>query len=249
MRGKGIDDNGLCINWSDLMKHKRGFTGPVADDMERDLSGNGVETLHGTATFTGAKRLEIDDHLYTADHFLIATGARPQGLHFDGAEHLIDSTTFLDLDRLPKRILFVGGGFVSFEFAHISARAGSSPVIIDHGTRPLKGFDPDLVQLLITRGAEAGVEVRSETSITSIEKTQAGYNVTIERSRQTAVIETDLVVHGAGRVAELSKLGLEAAGVAFSAKGVTVAGHLPTRLACHSPPSQCSRARSRRRTC
>ena len=226
MRGKGIDDNGLCINWSDLMKHKRGFTGPVADNMERDLSGNGVETLHGTATFTGAKRLEIDDHLYTADHFLIATGARPQGLHFDGAEHLIDSTTFLDLDRLPKRILFVGGGFVSFEFAHISARAGSSPVIIDHGTRPLKGFDPDLVQLLITRGAEAGVEVRSETSITSIEKTQAGYNVTIERSRQTAVIETDLVVHGAGRVAELSKLGLQAAGVAFSAKGVTVAGHL-----------------------
>lgn len=77
MRSKGIDANGLCINWADLMKHKRAFTGPVPDNMERDLSGNGVETLHGTATFKGANRLEIDHHRYTAEHFLITNRCPP----------------------------------------------------------------------------------------------------------------------------------------------------------------------------
>ncbi|MGK2870165.1 MAG: FAD-dependent oxidoreductase [Mycobacterium sp.] len=152
MRGKGIDDADLSINWADLMKHKHGFTDPVPQNMEDGLSSHGVTTLHGRARFTGPRQLEIEDTAYDADRFLVATGARPRPLDFPGHEHLIDSTDFLDLGELPSRILFVGGGFISFEFAHIAARVGSSPVIVDRGERPLKGFDPDLVELLVDRG-------------------------------------------------------------------------------------------------
>src|SRR3546814_9720544 len=139
MRGKGIDDSGLSINWADLMKHKRGFTDPVPQNMEAGLARNGVETLHGTATFETENRLVIDGRAHESRHFLIATGARPRPMDFPGEERLIDSTDFLDLEDLPRRVLFVGGGFVSFEFAHIAARAGASPVVIDRGVRPLKG--------------------------------------------------------------------------------------------------------------
>ncbi|MDQ3479727.1 MAG: FAD-dependent oxidoreductase, partial [Actinomycetota bacterium] len=117
MRGKGIDDVDLSINWPDLMKHKHGFTDPVPQSMKDGLTGNGVTTLHGQARFTGPRQLEIDGVSYDADRFLVATGARPRPLDFPGHEHLIDSTDFLDLDALPSRILFVGGGFISFEFA------------------------------------------------------------------------------------------------------------------------------------
>ncbi|HZJ06830.1 MAG TPA: FAD-dependent oxidoreductase, partial [Nocardioidaceae bacterium] len=96
MRGKGIDDTGLSINWPDLMKHKHGFTDPVPQRMEDGLTGNGVTTLHGHASFTGPRRLEIDGAAYEADRFLVATGARPRPLDFPGHEHLIDSTDFLD---------------------------------------------------------------------------------------------------------------------------------------------------------
>lgn len=226
MRGKGIDEGQLSINWTDLMRHKHGFTDPVPHNIEASLARNGVATLHGDARFTGANRIEISGRTYTARHFLIATGARARPLDFPGHEHLIDSTEFLDLDVLPARILFVGGGFISFEFAHIAARAGSSPVIIDRGPRPLKAFDPDLVELLVDRGAEVGVAVRGATTLTAVERTTSGYRVVVEHAGQRQTIEADLVVHGAGRQPDLESLDLDAIGVAWSPRGVTVARHL-----------------------
>ncbi len=226
MRGKGIDDAGLRINWADLMKHKHGFTDPVPQGMEDGLVGNGVDTPHGHAVFTSAHQIEVDGAPYDADRFLIATGARPRPLDFAGHEHVIDSTDFLDLDALPPRILFVGGGFISFEFAHLAARAGSTTVIIDRGQRPLKSFDPDLVELLVDRGRPVGVDLRPATSITAITRDDRGYHVTLNRAGGHETIETDLVVHGAGRVADLADLGLDAAGIAWGQRGVSVARHL-----------------------
>ena len=226
MAGKGIDVNGMQINCADLMKHKRGFTDPVPKNLESGLAGNGVETLHGAARFEAEQRLSVDDLAYESSHFLIATGARPRPLDFPGHEHLIDSTAFLELQDLPHRVIFIGGGFVSFEFAHIAARAGSRPVIIDRNVRPLKGFDPDLVDLLVTRGADAGIEVRSETTVIAIEPVGSGYRVTLDTAGNPAEVETDLVIHGAGRIPQLSELALDAANVAHDSAGVTVAGHL-----------------------
>ncbi len=226
MRGKGIDDDGLSINWADLMKHKHGFTDPMPANMERGLADNGVDTLHGTATFTGENRLDIDGKSHEAGNVLIATGARPRPMDLPGNEHLIDSADFLNLEALPPRALFVGGGFISFEFAHILARAGSRPMIIDRGQRPLKGFDPDLVELLISRGEQVGVGFRRETAITAIDVNGSGYRVTVEGPNGATSIDTDLVVHGAGRMAELSKLDLDAGGVSYSDDGVAVADNL-----------------------
>jgi len=226
MRGKGIDDADLSINWPDLMKHKHGFTDPVPQNMEDGLTGNGVTTLHGRARFTGPRQIEIDGTPYDADRFLIATGARPRPLEFPGHEHLIDSTDFLNLEELPSRVLFVGGGFISFEFAHIAARAGSSPVIVDRGERPLKNFDPDLVELLIDRGHEVGIDLRRTTTIVEVQPSNGGYKVTLEQAGAQETIQTDLVVHGAGRDAELADLGLDTAGVEWGERGIQVADHL-----------------------
>ena len=226
MRGKGINDAQLSINWPDLMTHKHGFTDPVPQNLEDALNGHGVTALHGHARFTGPSQLKIDDVSYDAERFLVATGARPRPLDFPGHEHLIDSTDFLDLDALPRRILFVGGGFISFEFAHIAARAGAAPVIIDRGERPLKNFDPDLVELLVDRGRSVGINLRRTTTIVDVQPTDGAYKVTLEHVGTRETIETDLVVHGAGRIAELGDLGLDVAGVHWGEHGIQVADHL-----------------------
>ena len=226
MQGKGVDSSGLAINWSDLMAHKRGFTDPVPDKMEKGLAGNGVETLHGHARFTGPNTLEVDGEPYQSKRFLVAAGAMPRPVSFIGADLMIDSTDFLNLENLPQGVLFVGGGFVSFEFAHIAARAGATTVIIDRGARPLKAFDPDLVEMLISRSTAVGVDLRRETEIVSITASGAGFAVEVKTGKKVTIIETDLVVHGAGRIAALADLNLEAAGVAYGDKGIVVAPHL-----------------------
>jgi glutathione reductase (NADPH) len=226
LTGKGIDPAGLRIDWRALSAHMHGFTDPVPANMEAGLSRHGVDTLHGTARFTGPDRLDIDDTSHQFRYALIATGARPRPLDFPGAEYLIDSTGFLYLEQLPERILFVGGGFISFEFAHIAARAGTETVIVDHGPRPLRGFDPDLVELLIARSNDVGIDVHRNTEIVDIQPTNGGFDVTLDDHGHRTTITTDLVVHGAGRQPELARLDLDAANIAHGPRGVHVAGHL-----------------------
>jgi len=96
-----------------------------------------------------------------------------------GAEQIIDNARFMELDELPKRILFVGGGYISFEFAHIAARAGSEVCIIDRGARPLKAFDADLADKLVERGRTAGIDFRSRTVPKSVAKGVHGYTLDV----------------------------------------------------------------------
>lgn len=227
MRDKGIDDADVAVDWPKLMEHKRGFTESMTPGMEQGLRDNGVQLFHAAARFTGPDEVEIDGTRHTAKHFLIATGATPRPLEFPGHEHVIDSTAFLDLLELPERILFIGGGFISFEFAHIAARAGADCTILDRHERPLRGFDGDLVEQLVERSEEAGISLRRHTDVASVEASpDGGFVVTVAQDGEQTTIEADLVVHGAGRISNLAPLNLEAAGVEWGPRGVQVAPHL-----------------------
>ena len=137
------------------------------------MESNGISTFHGAARFVDRNIVEVDGELLEGQHFLIATGAKPRPLFAPGVEYVIDNAEFMELEELPKRILFVGGGYISFEFAHIAARAGSEVTILDRGNRPLKAFDPDLVDRLIERSRAAGIEIQLELELKSIKKAAA----------------------------------------------------------------------------
>lgn len=230
MQGNGINPGEIRINWADLVAFTRTFTGKMPGKIEASLDDKGVATLHGSARFVDENTIEIDGkERLQADHILIATGSKPRPIDVPGAEYLTDSTEFMRMETLPKRILFIGGGFISFEFAHIAARAGSKACIVDRGERPLKGFDADLVDKLVTRGGEAGVELRRRTSLKSISQDRSSYCVTVETDGQTEDLQADLVVHGAGRVPAIDQLDLSAAGIEATASGIAVNEYLQSR--------------------
>src|SRR5438309_44454 len=93
---------------------------------------------------------------------------RPAPCHASWAFEASD--TFLELEELPGRVVFMGGGYISFEFAHIAARAGAGVTILHRGQRPLEGFDPDLVNQLVGRTKRLGVNVEVRTEVEAIEK-------------------------------------------------------------------------------
>lgn len=213
-----MQDNGVsgeaAIDWPRLMAFKRSFTGPVPDKHARRYSENGIDAFRGTARFTGPDRLEVDGEVLQAERILIAAGAEPAPLGIPGEEHLVTNEGFLELDRLPPRIVLVGGGYIAAEFSHIAARAGAGVTILQHGERMLKRFEPELVDWLMEKYVDLGVEVRTGTTVDAVEKTDGGFRVSATGDGDGLAVEADLVVHAAGRGPALEALDLDAAGVA-----------------------------------
>ena len=222
MRGKGIDGD-PHINWHDLMQFKRTFTESVPDNLENMLTKMGVTTHHGETQFMDTNSLQVGDHLLTAGHIIIATGARPRDLGIPGAEFAASSSDFLDLNKLPERIVFIGGGYISFEFAHIAVRAGAQVSILHRGEHPLEGFDPDLVDLLISASQSVGIDIQLNTEVTAIDKVDGHLRI---QTNTGQLLDTDYIVHGAGRVPEIDGLNLQRGQVDYNHHGIIVNEYL-----------------------
>ncbi|HYL27869.1 MAG TPA: NAD(P)/FAD-dependent oxidoreductase [Candidatus Nitrosotalea sp.] len=228
MRGAGIGGT-VEINWAELMRFKHTFTDPVPAERESALRAAGVVTYHGPARFCGATSLEVGGERLTASHIVIATGARPAPLRLLGEELLITSTEFLDLASLPKRIAFIGGGYIAFEFAHVAVRAGAAPVILQRGPRVLAGFEPSLVDAVVEVSRRIGIDVRTGVAVSSVEEAQGGLRVRAASNGEEFAVECDVAVHAAGRIADLDDLALEAGNVERTPKGVAVNEFLQSR--------------------
>jgi glutathione reductase (NADPH) len=225
LTGKGIT-NTATINWTDLIQFKKTFTDSIPEKTETKFSDQGISFFHGVATFLSATTIRIGDEELAANHIVIATGQRPSPLNIPGEEFLIDSTGFMELAELPNEIVMVGGGYIAFEFAHIAARAGARVTILHQGKRPLEGFDADLVDLLVKAMRAIGIFIVLEAKVTAVEKTSATLTIHYEREGKGHTAIADLVVHAAGRVADVAELALETAGIAIGKMGVIVNEYL-----------------------
>src|SRR5262249_14726863 len=143
-----------------------------------------------------------------------AAGAEPVRLKITGEEHLARNEDFLALERLPPRMVLVGGGYIAAEFSHIAARAGAQVTILQRGERMLPHFDPDLVGWLMEKFRGIGIDVRTRTQVEAIEKTDKGFSVRATSRGKPIAVEADLVVHAAGRAPALDALDLQVANVA-----------------------------------
>ncbi|HEU5017665.1 MAG TPA: NAD(P)/FAD-dependent oxidoreductase [Pseudolabrys sp.] len=206
-------DGAVCIDWPELMAFKRRFTDPVPEETEHSLAEKGIDALHGTARFTGPDRLSVNGAEIEAGHLVLASGAQPRPMNIPGAEFLTTSDAFMALDALPERVVMVGGGYIAAEFSHLAARAGAKVTVLQHGPRMLTHFEPELVDWLMPRFADIGIDVRTQSDVTGIERNGGGYLVHAKQDGQTQRVEADLVVHAAGRVPALDALDLAAAEV------------------------------------
>ena len=236
MKGKGVRADEARIEWPELMRFKRTFTDPVPRTREEGFAKAGITALHGRARFVGPKTIRVNEEELDARFVVIAAGQKPANLGISGAEYLVTSDQFLELDRLPPRILFIGGGYIGFEFAHLAARAGARVTILHRGERPLPRFEPDLVGRLVEHTRELGVDVQLGTEAKAIGRTVTGFIVRAWAGGQECKFEADLVVHSAGRVPDLDDLNLEAAGVEWDRRGVGVNEFLqsPTNSAVYA---------------
>lgn len=219
MRGYGVAGD-ASIDWPELMAFKRGFTDPVPASREATYATAGIESHHGHARFTAEDRLVVNDVELVAKHVVIAAGSTPRPLGIPGEQYVATSTDFLALEALPRRIAFIGAGYVSLEFAHLARRAGAEVVMLGRGT-PLPMFDEALVERLVAYSRAIGIDVRLESPVTAIERDEVTGTFRVQAGVGPAarVVEADLVVHGAGRVPATARLGAAAGRVALDGQG------------------------------
>jgi len=227
------------LDWAALQAFKRTYTDPVPARTEQWMSEAGITTIHGTAAFVSPDAIAVDGEVIRAESLVIATGAYPRPLGIEGEELVATSDVFLALDELPARIAFLGGGYISFELAHIASTAGADVTIAHSGPSPLGGFDPTLVGRLVDGYRESGIAVLLDAPVTAV-RAEAGALV-VEAGGQR--LPCDLAIHGAGRVPDLGSLDLAAGGVAYGPHGVEVGPDLrsttnPRVFACGDASSR-----------
>src|SRR5260370_1047964 len=171
----------LTIDCPELIRFKRSFTDPVPKEKERSFEKAGIKTFRGLAKFVDPNSLEVAGQRISARFIVIAAGARPAIVGIPGEEHLINSTQFLELEQLLAEIVFVGGGYIAMEFAHVAVRAGARVTILHRGPRLLDGFDPDLLTILSDHTHDLGIALHTGTTVEAIEESGAKFEV---RARQ-----------------------------------------------------------------
>jgi glutathione reductase (NADPH) len=212
MRGRGLSGD-VSIDWRELMAFKRSFTEPVPANVEQSFRNKEMATYHGRARFAGPRSVEVGSERLDGRFVLIATGAEPVPLRIPGEEHLVTSAEFLELEELPAHIALVGGGYIAAEFSHIAARAGARVSVLQRGERMLESFDADLVAWLTDKSRAIGIDVRLKTNVERIERTSGGFAVHAVTAEKREAFPADLVVHAAGRAADLDSLHLDVGGI------------------------------------
>ncbi|MGK7392873.1 MAG: dihydrolipoyl dehydrogenase family protein [Candidatus Cyclobacteriaceae bacterium M2_1C_046] len=222
---KGINAS-TSINWQDLISFKEYFVEPVPDKLEKGYHKKGITTFHNPAKFVGENKLQVGNEEVEAKKIVLATGAKPRPLQIQGEELTLTSTDFLNMQQLPASLLFIGGGYIAFEFAHIAARAGAEVTIIHRGKSPLENFEQDIVQHVAEATKGLGIKLVTETEVTKIEKEGSDLLVTGQHQDQVRKFTAEAVFNSSGRVPGISDLDLERGNVKFSKKGVTLNQYL-----------------------
>jgi glutathione reductase (NADPH) len=217
--GFGWSVSSPTFDWPTLIANKDKEISRLEGAYVANLEKCGVTIVKSRAIVEGPHtiRLLVDDTTIRADHILIATGGAPdEGPVIPGIEHVITSNEAFQLPQLPARILIRGGGYIAVEFACIFAGLGCEVTQIYRGENILRGFDDDVRIHLSAELKKRGINIVLGEIVTAVEKNADVYVARLSSGR---FIETDRVMSAIGRRPNVSRLGLETAGVELAANG------------------------------
>lgn len=221
-RGYGWTVDAATLDWAALIEAKDRELDRLEGVYGGILRRNNVELIDGKGVLADPHTVDVAGQAFTAEKILIACGGWPTLPNIPGIEHAITSNEALDLPELPQRIVIVGGGYIAVEFAGIFRAAGAAVTQIIRGDEVLRGFDEDVRVFLGDQLVRRGIELRRETQVRALAKTNAGIVVTLAGDGDGETITADVVMYATGRAPNTRHLGLEEAGVELAVNGAVV---------------------------
>lgn len=229
----GIDDFTFALDYNKVIDRKNEVVDTLRAGIDTMLKAAKVTVIDAMASFKDAHTIAADGQEYTADYIIIATGSTSRSLPIEGhdLECVKNSTDMLALEYIPASLTIVGGGVIGMEFAGIFSSFGSKVTVIEFMKQILPPFDSDIAKRLKQTLAKKGIDIITGAAAKKIEQNE-DYEVVVTyeaKGKEEQVVSSDLLM-AVGRAPRVDGLNLEAAGIAYSPKGISVDDWMRTNV-------------------
>lgn len=214
----GFDLERRGFDWSKLVERRQAYIEGINHWYHGYMKDLGVDEIEGEASFVDMHTIAVDGKRYSAEHIAIATGTRARLPQIPGIEYAITSDGFFDLHQRPERVAIAGSGYIAVELAGVLNALGTEVNLYLRKDHVLGEFDDMLGTTLLAVLSGSGIEIRTQTQISSIERGADG-RLSLRDSNGGTLNDLDQVLFAIGRDADLDTLKLENAGIDVTEDG------------------------------
>jgi len=239
---KHVDSYGLKAKEIDkdfdaVIKRSRGVADSMSKGVQFLMKKNKIDILVGNGQVKAGKKVDVTDGdgkvtEYSADHVVIATGARSRELPFlpiDG-EKVIGYRKAMTLPKQPKSMIVVGSGAIGVEFAHFYNAMGTQVTIIEFMPNVVPLEDEEISKQFERSLKKSGIKVMTSSSVTKVDTSGKGVVATVDTKKGETTIEADIVLSAVGIKSNIENLGLEDVGIVTDKDKILVNDFYQTNL-------------------
>jgi pyruvate/2-oxoglutarate dehydrogenase complex dihydrolipoamide dehydrogenase (E3) component len=219
----GVHTGAISIDMARVRQRKRNIVASFRGGNEKRLAQTpNLDVICGEASFSGPKSVRVrlkdgGERSVSAEHVFINAGCRPAVPAVAGLRDIpfLNSTSIMELDRVPEHLLVLGGGYIGLEFGQLLRRLGSRVTIVQSGPQLLSGEDSDIAEAVAAILKEDGIDVLLSTRAEAAGRaTNGAITLTVRSGGETRTLEGSHLLVGTGRVPNTEALNLSTAGIA-----------------------------------
>ncbi|WP_405201612.1 dihydrolipoyl dehydrogenase [Dokdonia sp. LLG6352-1] len=211
----GLKATGVDKDFTAVVKRSRGVAEGMSKGVQFLMKKNKIDVINGFGKIKPGKKIDVDGKEYSADHIIIATGARSRelpNLKQDG-ETVIGYREAMTLKDQPKSMIVVGSGAIGVEFASFYNSMGTDVTIVEYMPHVVPVEDEDVSKQFERSLKKAGVKVMTGSSVEKVEKTKSGVKATVKTKKGEETLEADIVLSAVGIKTNIENIGLEDVGI------------------------------------
>jgi dihydrolipoamide dehydrogenase len=217
---KHADDYGLTVKSFDkdfdaVVKRSRDVAEGMSKGVQFLMKKNKIDVISGYGTLKTGKKVDVDGKEYSANHIIIATGARSRELPNlpQDDDKVIGYRKAMTLKKQPKKIVIVGSGAIGVEFAYFYNSMGTEVTVVEYMPRIVPVEDEDVSKQLERSFKKSGIKVLTSTEVTSVDTSGDGVKAMIKTNKGEDVLQADMVLSAVGIKTNIENIGLEDVGI------------------------------------
>lgn len=234
---KHAEDYGLKVKEAEadfdaVVKRSRGVAEGMSNGVKFLMKKNKIDVINGFGKLKPGKKVEVDGKEYSADHIVIATGARSRelpNLPQDG-EKVIGYREAMTLKKQPKKMIVVGSGAIGVEFAYVYNSMGTEVTIVEYMDRIVPVEDEEVSKQLERSFKKNGIKIKTSSEVVSVDTSGDGVKATVKTKKGEEVIEADVVLSAVGIKTNIENIGLEDVGIAVDRDKILVNDYYQTNI-------------------